>query len=168
MNAHAMPTKDEIIALEKSYWDAIKAKDGDRTTELSAKSSLVTGARGVMRIAKEKMGKMTEEGEWTLDSYPFDNVEVSTPAPDVALIAYTVRQSVTMDGKSQDLRAADSSVWIRGGVFVLMACSSAGRPKASKPIGCMMATPRIRQYRHMMSVAVYPSGWPTCRPSPLG
>jgi ketosteroid isomerase-like protein len=114
MNAHAMPTKDEIIALEKSYWDAIKAKDGDRTTELSAKSSLVTGARGVMRIAKEKMGKMTEEGEWTLDSYAFDDVEVSTPAPDVALIAYTVRQSVTMDGKSQDLRAADSSVWIRG------------------------------------------------------
>ena len=114
MNAHAMPTKDEIIALEKSYWDAIKAKDGDRTTELSAKSSLVTGARGVMRSAKEKMGKMTEEGEWTLDSYAFDNVEVSTPAPDVALIAYTVRQSVTMDGKSQDLRAADSSVWIRG------------------------------------------------------
>jgi ketosteroid isomerase-like protein len=114
MNTHAMPTKDEIIALEKSYWDAIKAKDGDRTTELSAKSSLVTGARGVMRIAKEKMGKMTEEGEWTLDSYAFDDVEVSIPAPDVALIAYTVRQSVTMDGKSQDLRAADSSVWIRG------------------------------------------------------
>ena len=114
MNTHAMPTKDEIIALEKSYWEAIKAKDGDRTTELSAKSSLVTGARGVMRIAKEKMGKMTEEGEWTLDSYAFDDVEVSTPSSDVALIAYTVRQSVTMDGKSQDLRAADSSVWIRG------------------------------------------------------
>ena len=114
MNTHAMPTKDEIIALEKSYWEAIKAKDGDRTTELSARSSLVTGARGVMRIAKEKMGKMTEEGEWTLDSYAFDDVEVSIPAPDVALIAYTVRQSVTMDGKSQDLRAADSSVWIRG------------------------------------------------------
>ena len=114
MKAHAMPTKEEIIALEKSYWDAVKAKDGDRTTELSARSSLVTGARGVMRIAKEKMGEMTEEGEWTLDSYAFDDVEVSTPAPDVALIAYTVRQSVTMDGKSQDLRAADSSVWIRG------------------------------------------------------
>ena len=114
MNTHAMPTKDEIIALEKSYWEAIKAKDGDRTTELSARSSLVTGARGVMRIAKEKMGKMTEEGDWTLDSYAFDDVEVSTPSPDVALIAYTVRQSVTMDGKSQDLRAADSSVWIRG------------------------------------------------------
>lgn len=114
MNAHAMPTKDEVIALEKSYWDAMMKKDGNRTAALSAKSSLVTGARGVMRIAKDKMGAMTEEGDWTLQSYDFEDIEVSTPSPDIALIAYTVRQSYTMDGKSQDSRAADSSVWIRG------------------------------------------------------
>ena len=114
MNAHAMPTKEEIVALETSYWDAMKAKDGNRTAELSAKSSLVTGARGVTRIAKEKMGKMTEDGNWTLTSYAFEDIEVSTPSPDVAVIAYTVRQDVTMDGKSESLRAADSSTWIRG------------------------------------------------------
>jgi ketosteroid isomerase-like protein len=114
MNAHAMPTKDEIVAIEKSYWDAIKAKDGRRTSELSGKTALVTGTQGVMRIEKEKMGKMTEEGKWILESYVLEDVEVSTPSPDIALIAYTVRQSVTMDGKSQDMRAADSSVWIRG------------------------------------------------------
>ena len=114
MNAHAMPTKDEIVALEKSYWDAMKAKDGRRTSELSGKTALVTGTQGVMRIEKEKMGKMTEEGKWSLESYVFEDVEVSTPSPDIALIAYTVRQSVKMDGKPQDMRAADSSVWIRG------------------------------------------------------
>ncbi len=114
MNAHAKPTKNEIVNLEKSYWDAMKAKDGRRTSELSGKTALVTGAQGVMRIEKAKMGKMTEEGNWSLDSYALDDIEVSMPSPDVALIAYTVRQSVTMNGKSQDLRAADSSVWIRG------------------------------------------------------
>ena len=110
----ATPTKDEIIALEKSYWDAVQKKDGRRTAELSGKTSLVTGAQGVMSIAKTKMGKMTEDGNWTLESYTFDDIQVSTPAPDVAIIAYTVRQKVIMDGKSQDLRAADSSTWIRG------------------------------------------------------
>jgi len=114
MNVHAMPTTDEIVALEKSYWEAVKSKDGRRTSELSGKSSLVTGAQGVMRIGKEKMREMTEEGNWSLESYAFDDVEVSTPAPDVALIAYTVRQNVTMDGKAREMRAADSSVWIRG------------------------------------------------------
>jgi hypothetical protein len=110
----AEPTKDEIIALEKSYWDAMKKKDGRRTAELSGKTSLVTGAQGVMSIAKAQMGKMTEEGNWTLESYAFDDIEVSTPAPGVAIIAYTVRQKVIIDGKPQDLRAADSSTWIRG------------------------------------------------------
>lgn len=113
MNAHAKPAREEIIALERSYWDAMKMKDGNRTAELSAKSSLVTGPRGVTRISKEMMRKMTEEGNWRLESYVFDDIEVSTPSPDVALIAYTVRQDVTIDGKPDSLKGADSSVWIR-------------------------------------------------------
>jgi ketosteroid isomerase-like protein len=107
-------TRDEIVALEKDYWDAIKRKDGKRTAQLSGKLALTTSARGVASIPKAKMGKMTEDGAWTLESYEFDDVEVVTPAPDVAIIAYTVKQKVTMDGKKQELRAADTSTWIRG------------------------------------------------------
>ena len=114
MTDHAKPTKDEVLALEKSYWDAMKAKDGERAAELSGTTSLVTGSQGVMSIPKSRMGKMTEEGKWVLQSYAFDDVEVSTPAPDVAIIAYTVRQKVKMDGKEQEMHAADSSTWIRG------------------------------------------------------
>ena len=114
MSNSAKPAKDEIIGLEKSFWDATKKKDGARAAELSGKTSLVTGAQGVMNIPKSKMGKMTEDGKWTLESYSFDNVEVSTPAPDVAIIAYTVRQQITMDGRPQEMHAADSSTWIHG------------------------------------------------------
>jgi Domain of unknown function (DUF4440) len=114
MPAHAELTKDAVIALEKSYWDAMKAKDGERTSQLAGKISLVTGAQGVMSVAKNKMGKMTEDGKWTLESYAFDDIEVVTPTADVAIIAYTVKQNVKMNGKSQTLRAADSSTWIRG------------------------------------------------------
>jgi ketosteroid isomerase-like protein len=114
MSNRENPTRDDIIALEKSYWEAMRAKDGNRTAELSADPALVTGMQGVMSIAKNKMGQMTEDGNWTLESYSFDDVEVVTPTPDVAIIAYTVDQQVTMHGKSQTLRAADSSTWIRG------------------------------------------------------
>lgn len=107
-------TKDEIIALEREYWDAMKRKDGKRTSQLSGKVSLTTGARGVSSIPKAKMGEMTEDGHWTLESYEFSDVEVVTPADDVAIIAYKVKQKVAMDGKQQELRAADSSTWIRG------------------------------------------------------
>ncbi|MEP6827389.1 MAG: nuclear transport factor 2 family protein [Aestuariivirga sp.] len=114
MPKNTNPTTEQIVALETSYWDAMKKKDGHRAAELSGKNSLVTGAQGVMNISKSKMEKMTEEGKWVLESYAFDNVEVSTPTPDVAIIAYTVRQKVKMDGKSQEMHAADSSTWIRG------------------------------------------------------
>lgn len=109
----AKPSKDDIIALETSYWDALKAKDGKKTTELSGETSLVSGARGIMSIAKSKMGKMTEEGNWTLEDYTFDDVQVSIPSSDVAIIAYTVKQTVKMDGKRQEMRAADMSTWLR-------------------------------------------------------
>jgi hypothetical protein len=46
------------------------------------------------------------------------------------------------------------SVLSRGGVPVRMAYSSAGNPKASKPIGCITVVPRIRSNRATMSVAV--------------
>lgn len=110
----AAPSKDDIIKLERSYWDAMKRKDGAKASELSGDPAITSGANGVMRIPKTKMGQMTEEGKWTLESYAFDDIEVSTPAPGVAIIAYTVKQDVTMDGKPQSFRAADSSTWIRG------------------------------------------------------
>lgn len=112
--AKAMPTKDEVVALEKSYWDAMKKKDGDQAAKLSGKTSLVIGAQGVMSIPKSKMGKMTESGDWTLESYRFDDIQVAIPSPDVAIIAYKVTQKVIMGGKPQELHAADSSTWVRG------------------------------------------------------
>lgn len=113
MTVHSAPTRDEVIALETSYWDAMKMKDGAKTAQLSGKTSLVTGAQGVMSIPQAKMAKMTEDGDWTLESYRFADIEVSTPAPDVAIIAYRVTQQVRMDGKMQELHAADHSTWIR-------------------------------------------------------
>jgi ketosteroid isomerase-like protein len=114
MTAHKTPTRDELIALETSFWEAIKAKDGKAAAALSGETSLVTGARGVSSIPQAKMAAMTEDGSWELESYDFEDVKVSTPAPDVAIVAYTVRQKVRMDGKRQEMRAADSSTWIRG------------------------------------------------------
>ena len=111
---HASPTKDEIVALETSYWEAMKAKDGMRTAALSGENAIVTGAQGVMTIPKAKMRAMTEEGDWTLESYSFRDIQFATPAPDVAIIAYKVTQTVTMGGKHQQMHAADSSTWVRG------------------------------------------------------
>lgn len=114
MPDHAPPTREEIIALEKAYWNAVMAKDGEKTAGLSGNPSIVAGPRGVMSIPREKMGKLTEADGWRLNKFDFDDVEVSIPSPDVAVIAYTLSQNVTMNGKAQTMRAADCSTWVRG------------------------------------------------------
>jgi hypothetical protein len=115
MPAQDPPTKSGILALETEYWNALCKKDGVTTAKLSSRSSLVTGKQGVMTVSKEAMKTLTEEGQWTLNSYQFGDVEFLSPAPDVVILAYTVTQNITMNGNTRTLRAVDCSTWIREG-----------------------------------------------------
>jgi len=107
------PTKDDILALETAYWDALCRKDGDAASRLSADPSVVTGKQGLATISRQKMKSLCDDAKWTLDDYTFEEVTFLSPAPDVAILAYTVTQTVTMDGRTETRRAADSSTWIR-------------------------------------------------------
>ena len=109
-----LPTQDDILPLEREYWDAMCRKDSAASSRLAADPSVVTGKQGVMVLSRQKMKAMTEEGNWTLDSYRFDDVTFLAPAPDVAVLAYTVTQTVTTGGKSETSRSAHSSTWTRG------------------------------------------------------
>lgn len=106
--------RDRIIALEHDFWKAVQAKDGSATAALSGDTALVTGVRGVMAIARDKMGGMTETDGWTLDSYDLQGFEVVFPTDDVAITAYEVRQKITANGETREFRAADSSTWVNG------------------------------------------------------
>ncbi len=114
MPADAALTHAEAIALETAYWEAMKRKDGETAAKLSASSCIVAGARGVTRIDRDEMSRMTAEGDWTLRSYAFEDMEVTTPGPGVFIIAYTVRQTVSMGGQDKEFRAADVSTWVKG------------------------------------------------------
>jgi hypothetical protein len=108
------PTKSEILALEKAYWDALCRKDGATASRLSSDSTIVSGKQGIMTVTRQQMKSLTEESKWVLNSYEFGEVSFVSPTPDVAILAYTVTQTVTMDGQARTLQAADSSTWVRG------------------------------------------------------
>ena len=61
------------------------------------------------------MGKMTKEGTWELQHYTINDKtrEVRFVTDDVAIIGYTVNERVVDDGKTMQLEANDSSVWMR-------------------------------------------------------
>ena len=105
----------ELLSLEKRYWTALREKDADAALELTNDPCLVTGAQGVSQIDHKSFAKMMANAPWSVDHFELDDVKVRMVADDVAIVAYKVKESLTVDGKPLELEAADSSTWIRSG-----------------------------------------------------
>jgi len=73
----------------------------------------VTGAQGASTIDVETFAKMMSEGTWELGKFTLDDVQVEFPHPEVAVIAYKVREELKVEGKPMVLKAADASTWIK-------------------------------------------------------
>jgi len=56
---------------------------------------------------------MLQTGGWTLHEFTLSDVQVKVLSEDVAIVAYKVKESLTVDGKPLTLEATDSSTWVR-------------------------------------------------------
>ena len=113
-----MTTKQDTQALlenERQFWNAMKRKDAGATARMTDDGCIVVGAQGVSAIDSATMAKLTEEGQWELERYAFDEktAQVRFIRDDVAIVAYKVNEHVIVDGAPLDLDANDSSVWVR-------------------------------------------------------
>ena len=106
---------DTIERLEKSFWQALVDKDVDAAKAMIADDALVVNPSGTMRIDPEKYAAMLKDGQWSLDSFEFSEVEVAFPSDDTAVIVYKAHQKGDMSGEAMDLHCADSSTWVRDG-----------------------------------------------------
>ncbi len=106
-------TSNELLRLERSYWDAIKERDVSAAKRLSDEPCLVVGAQGVGKVDRKALGDMLEGASWELTDYSFDDFNVQHVAEGVAVVAYRVKEKLVVDGKAVDLEAFDSSVWVQ-------------------------------------------------------
>jgi len=111
-----MPTitrEQEIIDLETQFWNAIRDGDAPSASSMVSEPCLVAGAQGHAAIDRKTFAKMMEAPAWTLHEFTFDKANVIFPKDDVAIIAYTVTEQLTIEGKPLTLKAADASTWVR-------------------------------------------------------
>jgi ketosteroid isomerase-like protein len=108
-----MPAQDEIVQLEKRFFQTMIDKDGPAATKLCAENILVGGPQGAMPIKGADMGAMMAHGKWELHKFDMTEVEVVFPNDQTAVIGYKVTQDMTVDGKPTKLVAADTSTWIK-------------------------------------------------------
>ena len=130
MEQHAA-LHQELLALEHRYWNAIKEKNAAVAARLSDDPCIVVGAQGVGELSRSALSKMLNGATYELNEFSLENVHVRSLNGDVAVIAYTVHEHLTVEGKNVELKAFDSSVWMkRGGEWVCVAHteSPAGDP----------------------------------------
>ena len=106
-------TEQQLVELEKKYWDAMVAKDVDTAVRMSDDPCYIAGAQGISQITNEQYRKLMTDGKWTLHSYTMDKMLTRLVSADVAIIAYTVTEKLTVDGKPLTLTANDASTWVR-------------------------------------------------------
>ena len=105
----------ELLEHERRFWNAMRDKDGEAASEMTADNCIVVGAQGVSAIDPDTMARLTKTGDWELERYTFDEstAQVRFLNEDIALVAYKVKEKLTVEGKPVNLEANDASVWIR-------------------------------------------------------
>ncbi|MEP6574313.1 MAG: nuclear transport factor 2 family protein [Gemmatimonadota bacterium] len=106
----------ELLDLERQYWNAIRTRDVETALQLTDDPCIVTGAQGAGRIDHRSFARMLKDTSWTLHEFEIDkDAQVHLVRDDVAIIAYKVKESLTVEGKEVQLEAADASTWVRQG-----------------------------------------------------
>lgn len=124
-------TEQDLMNLERRYWNAMKQRDSRTASALSDEPCIVVGAQGVGELSREQLGGMLEQANWELKNFDIADVKSTQVSDDVVVLAYKVKEALTVDGEKVDLEAYDSSVWVRrngGWVCALHTESPAGDP----------------------------------------
>lgn len=106
---------DELLGLERRYWDALKNRDTATAVELSEDPCVIAGAQGVGAFTPKQLGAMMNDSRYELRNYRImeKDAAVQLIGDDVAVLAYRVHEDLIVEGKPVQLDAADSSTWVK-------------------------------------------------------
>jgi hypothetical protein len=108
------PSELEVLENERKYWQAMCEDDLDTMLALSDEPCLIAGAQGVGSIDRQKLRQMMQQASWKLHGFELGpSTQVRLLRDDVAVVAYQVKEDVSIDGQRLQLEANDSSTWIK-------------------------------------------------------
>jgi hypothetical protein len=104
----------QLLDCEREYWRALREGDLEAAVRLTDFPCIITGAQGVGRVDERAFTAMLTEPPYVIHRVDLaDGAHVRLVADDVAVVAYRVREEVTVDGERLTLDANDSSTWVR-------------------------------------------------------
>lgn len=110
-----MTTHEEIMNLERMFWQALMDMDLDVVVSLLDNSSVSVNARGVGFFGPEQYRDMASSGDARVTAFEFFDERVLLPAEGIAIACYKARQTFTDGGESHEMVVYDTTTWIRRG-----------------------------------------------------
>lgn len=108
----------EILGLEKRYWKAMQDHDLKTALELTDFPCVVASAHGIRSVDQKEFEKMFNSKEQdSIQSVDVDEREASVRllTPDTAIVAYQLKTKSIRKGEKRDMKAIDTSTWIKRG-----------------------------------------------------
>jgi len=107
--------KDELVAIEKSQWQACKDRDGEAYRDVVTDDAVFIIADGSITEGKEAIIADISGHECQSNSLNFADFKVRQLSPDTAILTYTVTQDVSCEGQRLPNRVYSESVYVRQG-----------------------------------------------------
>ncbi len=106
--------KDELLGLEKRYWKAIQRQRFRGRAGFDGRALHCDRRSGRGQPRSRSFPRTHESANFKIEDVYFDpDVQIRMLGSDAAVLAYTVRERLTVDGKSITMDAADASTWVR-------------------------------------------------------
>ena len=104
----------KLVDLEQQYWLALKHKDVEAVIAMTDDPCIVVGASGVGVIDHPTYAATMKKANWEIEDFELGaDVRVRMLGDEVAIVAYTVHEALTVDGQRIEFDAADASTWVR-------------------------------------------------------
>ena len=109
------PAGNDLIALEKKFWQSMVDEDTDTALSMLDEPALMVSSHGSMQFDHAGYRRMAEQGSMVIKSFELSDMNVVFPRDDTAVLTYRVKQAMAQRGKSDETQQemADSSVWTR-------------------------------------------------------
>ncbi|MBO9716729.1 MAG: nuclear transport factor 2 family protein [Pseudoxanthomonas sp.] len=108
-----MASHDQIMELERRFWQSMKDMDVDAAVALIDEQSASVSGWGIHHFGPAEYRAMALAGTARITAFEFFDEQVIFPLPDVAVATYGARQSFTMEGKNHDMVVYDTTTWVR-------------------------------------------------------
>jgi hypothetical protein len=109
--------KDELIALEKKFWQSMVDEQTDVALQMLAEPSFMVSPHGAMKFDHATYRKMAEQGRMVIKRYDLGDMDATFVGENTAILSYKVKQVLSPRWKDEEIEQhmMDTSTWVKVG-----------------------------------------------------